>query len=241
MSAEENLNRFRVRHPPEIERIMRGILEEKSLVTLARKDGKEFLVTTLVRLDDTRRELHFAASADPRLNARLLDSDGLEISTLYDQVRVQFTSPKARAETLGDDIFFLLPMPSEILYFQRREYYRLPTSLTNPVFCHIPVGSETTEAIFLDISLGGGMLSLKSGPSLNEGALYTDCRLLLPGHPPYPISLTPMKTFTVPLPNGQSSRRACCKFTHLPRGIEETIQRFILHVERERRQRELSV
>ncbi len=241
MNNEEDVSRFRVRHGPEIERVLHAVRAGKSLVTLERGDGKEFLVTTLVGIDGSRREFSLAASADSGLNARLLASERLQLTTMEDQVRVQFDVQGGREERVEGETLFVLPLPADILYFQRREYYRLPTSLVNPVLCHIPVGDESVEVVFLDISLGGGMLSLKSGPALTDGTLYTDCRLILPGSEPLPVSVTALKTFSVPLPNGQSSRRACCQFYKLPRGIEDAIQRFILQVERERRQRELPV
>jgi len=240
MNSEVDVSRFRVRHGPEIERVLHAVQASKSLVTLERGDGKEFLVTTLVGIDGRRREFSLAASADAGLNARLLASERLQLTTMEDQVRVQFNAQGGREERVAGETLFVFPVPADILYFQRREYYRLPTSLVNPVLCHIPVGNESVEAVFLDISLGGGMLSLKSGPGLTDGTLYTDCRLslILPGSEPLPVSLIALKTFTVPLQNGQFSHRACCQFYKLPRGIEDAIQRFILQVERERRQRE---
>jgi c-di-GMP-binding flagellar brake protein YcgR len=149
---------------------------------------------------------------------------------------VQFSSDQLELVTLDNQPVFRVPLPTEVQRFQRREFFRLPTSLTNPIKCLIPSPQGDIETSVIDISVGGiGILAYESGISVDAGAVFHGCRLVMPDGGAFMVSLSVRSTYDVSLKNGTISHRAGCQFINLPISIESEIQRYIFRVERDRR------
>jgi len=129
-------------------------------------------------------------------------------------------------------------MPRELLRLQRREYYRLVTSVVNPVKCMINSDKGMMETLVVDISIGGvGILAYQDSGELAAGETYHGCRITLPGSGEFALSLAVCTTFEITLKNGRHTHRAGCQFIDLPASVETEIQRYIIRVDRERRAR----
>lgn len=235
-AAEENSARFRVRHSAEVVSILRGVMENKALVTVQVADGGEFLVTTLVGVDAEAGVVYLGCGDDAGKNKALLASPSVTFSTFHERVRVQFASDKLGLVSIDQRPLFRIPIPAEVQRFQRREYFRLPTSLTNPIKCLIPTPRGDIDAAVIDISLGGiGILAYETGVQISSGETYHGCRLSMPEGGVYLVSLSVRSTYDVTLKNGVLSHRAGCQFISLPVSIESEIQRYIFRMERDRR------
>lgn len=232
----DEIERFKIEHPSEIERILRGIMEKRALVTAYSENNRDFVVTTLVAIDPDRRAIYFGAGPDPAIDQALATSDKVAFNTAHDQVRVLFTTPAIQQVTLGGEPVLKAEFPKELLRFQRREFYRLPTPMNNPVKCVIDLGDSLLETIVLDISIGGiGVLSYAQNAALEEGKVYHGCRLSLPESGNYLVSLRVRTLYEHTMKSGIVSRRAGCQFIDLAPSVETDIQRYIIRVERERR------
>jgi len=232
----EEIERFKIEHPAEIERILRGVMERKALVTAYSENNRDFLVTTLVAIDSDERAIYFGAGPNPATDRALTVSEEVAFNTAHDQVRVIFVTPALKLATLGGERVLRADMPTELLRFQRREYYRLPTPMTHPVKCLIGAGAAMVETIVLDISIGGlGVLAYSQEAGLREGEVYHGCRLSLPDAGNYVVSLRIRTVYDQPMKNGIVSRRMGCQFIGLPASVETDIQRYIIRLERERR------
>lgn len=232
----EEVERFKIDHPVEIERILRGVMDKKSLVTAYSTNNRDFLVTTLVAIDSTGKTIYFGAGPDQNIDRALTESDTVSFNTAHDQIRVLFTTPAlSRVERAGESLL-KADMPTELLRFQRREYYRLPTPMTQPVRCRISMGESVLDTVVLDISIGGvGVLAYTEQVALQEGRVYSGCRLTLPDAGSYVVSLRVCAVYEQTLKNGVPSRRVGCQFIDLAPSVETDIQRYIIRVERERR------
>lgn len=235
-ATPEDGARYRVRHSAEVVSILRGVMENKALVTVLTADGREFLVTTLVAVDAEAGEVYLGCGDDDGKNTVLLASPSVTFSTFHERVRVQFVSDKLELASIDQRPLFRIPIPAEVLRFQRREYFRLPTSLTNPIKCLIPTPRGDIDASVIDISLGGiGILAYETGVQISPGETYHGCRLSMPEGGVYLVSLSVRSTYDVTLKNGILSHRAGCQFINLPVSIESEIQRYIFRMERDRR------
>jgi c-di-GMP-binding flagellar brake protein YcgR len=126
-------------------------------------------------------------------------------------------------------------MPKELLRLQRRESYRLATSVVNPVKCLINAGGHFLETVVIDISIGGiGILSYEGISLLKAGETYHGCRVEMPGAGTFAVSLNVCTIFDVALKNGRVTHRAGCRFIDLPPSVETEIQRYINRLERQR-------
>jgi c-di-GMP-binding flagellar brake protein YcgR len=232
----EEIERFKIDHPGEIERILSGVMSKKALVTAYSENNRDFLVTSLVAVDMPGKAVYFGAANEAALNKALVASHEVSFNTAHDQVRVLFTTPGLNLTELSGEPVLKALMPTELLRFQRREYYRLPTPLTNPVKCLIDVKDRVMETTVIDISIGGvGVLAYTEDVGLHEGDTYHGCRLSLPEAGSYLVSLQVRIIYEPTERNGIVMRRLGCQFIDLAPSVETDIQRYIIRVERERR------
>lgn len=227
--------RYLVRHAHEIERILRGVMESKSPIALYDTKGRDFILSSIVALDPQEGSLQVEQGSSQILNERLLGSGHATCVTTLDQVHIQFTAQDIQPARLGEEPVFRFPIPRELLRLQRREYYRLGTSVINPVRCAINTPQGFIDTVVVDISIGGmGILSYEGAGLLHPGDSYQGCRITLPGTGEFAISLTVRSTFDLTLKNGRVTHRAGCQFIDLHPSVETEIQRYINRVERER-------
>lgn len=236
--SSEDRGRYLVTHPREILRFLREVRDEKTIVAIYGENGKDFVLSTLLAVEDEKGFLLLEQGVDPAMNAALLASARCTFATTHDQVHIQFSSGRIDPAVLGQEAVFRVPLPREILRLQRREYYRLVTSVVNPVKCMINTNTGLMETVVVDISIGGvGILAYQEDGRLKAGEVYHGCRIALPGTGEFALSLSVRTTFDITLKNGRITHRAGCQFIDLPPSVETAIQRFIIRVERERRAR----
>jgi len=236
--STEDRGRYLVSRSAEIERILREMMADKNIVALYADNGKHFLLSTLIVIEPEKGYLLFEQGVDAAMNKVLLASKECTFASTHDQVHIQFSSDRIEAEMLGHEPVFRVPMPRELLRLQRREYYRLVTSVINPVKCLINTSNGLMESVVVDISIGGvGVLAYPEVGSLKAGETYHGCRITLPGAGEFAIGLSVCTTFEITLKNGRLTHRAGCRFIDLPASVETAIQRYIIQVDRERRAR----
>ena len=234
----EDRGRYLVSHAAEIERILREVMAAKNIVALYGENAKQFLLTTLVAVEPAKGYLLFEQGVDKAMNSQFLGSKESTFATTHDQVHIQFSSHKLEADKLGQESVFRVAVPHEILRMQRREYYRLVTSVVNPVKCLINSEKGMLESVVVDISIGGvGVLAYPEQSNLKAGDTYHGCRITLPRVGEFAVGLKVCTTFEVTLKNGRLTHRAGCRFIDLPASVETAIQRYIIQVDRERRTR----
>jgi flagellar brake protein len=236
--TSEDANRYLVRHTVEIERVLREVMLDKAIVAAYGENGKDFLLTSIVAVEPKQNAIYLGYGPDERLNTQLLDARNATFATTHDQVRVQFSCNRVERVMYGHEPAFRVDMPRELLRLQRREYYRLVTSVVNPVKCMINTGKGMMETLVVDISIGGvGILAYQDSGELAAGDTFHGCRITLPGSGEFALSLAVCTTFEITLKNGRHTHRAGCQFIDLPPSVETEIQRYIIRVDRERRAR----
>lgn len=240
ITSSEERKRYLVRHPAEVQRVLREVMQAKGIVTAYADDGRERMLTTIVDLDPVAGAIYLDCGADEGMNARLVACREVTLCTTHDGVRVQFTSPALQRLRRQQAEVLRAALPGEVLRLQRRQYFRLATSVVEPIRCQIATDDGVLEATVVDLSVGGiGILAYRADAYLEVGRIYHGCRLILPALGQFVVSLTVRNTFEVTLRNGRRSHRAGCQFIDLPPGLETALQRYIIRAERERRKRYL--
>lgn len=235
-SSSEDIERFKVRAPGDIDRLLKSIMDDKSLVTLYTESMGHFLVTSIIEMDRERKLIYLGCASDETVNQALAESPTVLFSTTQNQVKVQFKSERLTRVLRNNESLFQAAYPSEALRFQRREYYRLPTQVLKPIKCFIPIDDVSLETVVVDISVGGiGVLSYRQAVHPDAETIYHGCRLELPDSGTFLVSLSIRATYDVAMKNGTVSHRLGCQFISLPGYVENEIQRYILRAERERR------
>ncbi len=239
-ASSEERERYLVRHPREVRRILEALLQDRAIVTAHAEDGRSRMLTAVVGLDPEDGFLYLDCGADEEMNARLTASREVILTTTHDGVPLQITCRDLTRVRLGDAQALRATLPRELLRLQRREYYRLATSLVNPVTCRIPTPRGDLDTTVVDLSVGGiGILAYRQDLPLEVGRDYAGCDLRLPALGRFAVRLEVRSTFEVVLRNGRRSRRAGCRFLELPPALETAVQRYINEAQRERRRRYL--
>lgn len=234
---------YLLRNKNEILYVLRSILGNTDHITVYFNDGKDFLLTTIIGVEDDGLTLDYGG--DQEANRRALAADKLYCVTSHEKIRIQFVLRSLREVTVQDGPAFRAALPDAVLRLQRREYYRLTTPVARPIKCQIPVGSingaasTTMEANVVDIS-GGGMavMAPPAGLTFKAGDVFPNCRVELPEVGTVIATLEVRNVFDVTLRSGTQVARAGCQFSNLPGPMLTLVQRYIIRVERERKARE---
>jgi flagellar brake protein len=236
LTASTDDSRFLVTNRLEIVRVLRGLAQRNELVSAFFDGGKDLLLTSVLHVDADDDKTVLDCGSNEALNQRILLADKIVFVTSLDRVKVQFTSHGIVRGSYENRPAFEIPIPTQVLQLQRREYYRLTTPLLNPLTCAVTLRSGVVQEFpIVDISAGGiGMILSNSELKLEVGATYPGCRINLPGIGTLELTLGIQSLFEVTLKNGSKSFRSGCQFINLHPSMESLIQRYLIKLERER-------
>ncbi len=239
---DEELSPYQVHSRREIMSLLRALGEQRQSITMLVNGGSEAIVTSVLEVDEDTNTLFIDCSANAALNRRITESENISFETVLDSIRILFFAADVR-ECVHDDLPALsLPVPTSLIRLQRREYYRVPTPIANPVRCTIQLpkeaGGETVTVTLQNVS-GGGIAIVDEKKVLDNtiGLTYQDCKIQLPGNTVVVTSLQVRNSHDFTLPNGKFVRRIGCTFIELPPTMLAAIQRYITKLEREQNAR----
>ncbi len=236
----DDLSRFLIRSPTQIGQILTAISEHREIVTAYFNRGRQFLLTAIVEVDVPGRRVVIDRGSDEAINARLLESDRIVLVSAHEKVKVQFSVKQVREIDHDGRPAFSIALPSELLKLQRREFFRVRTSASEPVRLRLPIGDRgVLEVQALDLSIGGlaAFVSLPVGRT-EIGSRFPEASLQLGTGSSFTVELELRNVNDVRLRNGTESTRAGFMFVDLPESAQQQIQRYLMRVERERRNRE---
>ena len=225
----------------EIRQILKTFAKRSEKITVANGLGK-FFVTVVLDVTD-RGDLILDASADPSLNAIATSEVELQVHGVLDRVDMDFKISKGKIVGYDGAPALLFALPERLHRLQRREYFRIPTPMVKPLMCSLYV--EVTEgdekrikeylAPVLDISIGGLCLQEPKDVKLEPGDFFKSCSLLIPEIGVLRFDLSIRHAFDVENRLGKTSRRAGCEFINMPAAGQQSVQKFMTKLERDRR------
>ncbi|MCE2949759.1 MAG: flagellar brake protein [bacterium] len=237
----DDLSRFLIRSPTQIRQILAAIAEHHEIVTAYFNRGRQFLLTAIVDVDVVGKRIVLDRGSDEAVNARLLESDRVVLVSAHEKVKVQFSVKQVRAIEHDGRPAFSIALPAELLKLQRRECFRVRTSASEPVRVRLPIGEpgNMLELQALDISIGGLAAFVSLPASRAEvGNRFPGASLQIGTGSSFTVELELRSLNSVRLRNGTDSTRAGFMFVDLPESAQQQIQRYLMRVERERRNRE---
>jgi flagellar brake protein len=222
--------------------VLRGIMASTDRITINFNEGRDFLLSAVIAVDDDGLTLDYGSTHE--MNQKALKADKVFCITRHEKVRIQFVLRGLRQIDYQGRPAFRAALPDSVLRLQRREYYRLTTPIVNPLKCQIPItqadGSSSTILVnIVDIS-GGGIAIMVPPPDVpfETGAKLANCKIDLPEVGTLIATLQVRSIFDVTLRSGTQVKRAGCQFVKLPGPMLTLVQRYIIKVERERKARE---
>lgn len=237
----EDLTPYQIHSRREIIKILQAIRDRSPLVSMQAGGSAEAAVTSILDVDEANNLVVIDRAPSNMINLRMIESDSVSFETTLDSIRILFFASQVR-ECLYENLPALyIPLPASLIRLQRREHYRVPTPVANPLRCTITIpsddaaGTGTKVVVTLkDISCGGvGLVDDKKLLDSSTGRIYEDCRIDLPGGGTLQVRLQVRNSMNLTLSNGNVIRKLGCMFVDLPNSTLTLVQRFITKLERE--------
>ena len=233
--SKEQDDRLRITSPSEIRFVMHYISEKGNRVALYYGNENDFILTTLLAVDDTG--LWLEQSTNDSDNRRVAESNKLTFVSSHLQIKVQFTINQAISMVYQDYPAFYLPLPDSLYRLQRREYYRLTTPVNNPLRFVIAGDPRTKkqnrEFIVMDVSCGGvGLICLETDIDLTPGQSYSGCQIDLPELGTIKATIEIKNLVLLTLKSGMTQKRAGCEFKNLDGASIILLQRYVTNMQR---------
>lgn len=242
-SELDNWHDYRVVSRREILALLRQIGEKNQLVRMLINGEADVCVTSILDVDPDEDVIVLDRSIDRDQHRRVLAAPRLSCETSLDKIRILFKAENPREIEYDGSVAVAADIPESLVRLQRREFYRMPMPVTNPVKLVLPLpdelGGGTTTLPLADISCGG-IAFMDNKLVLGEvaiGTTFEGCRLDLPDVGPVVTGLEIRNTQEVTLLNNKTARRFGCMFTGISRGNLANVQKYITKLERERNAR----
>jgi c-di-GMP-binding flagellar brake protein YcgR len=216
----------------EIERILKGMLEDQDTLIASPQDDEVLFISRLTAVAPPEHiEL---ACADHKLaNSALLGAKKPHFHCSHRGLYYAFAAAGPREAQHGGALVIRLDFPRELLAQQRRGESRLrlpPKAAT--LRCDVSLGPLSFEAEIVDFSRSGmGMLSYDAGIRLQPGLRLEKVRVVNPGHAPVLVDMEIRHVAKVMLPDGRLAHRAGC-LIHAPQQVMQDLARaFMIKLE----------
>lgn len=223
-------DKYLIHSPREIQLTLHAIAQKKSIGVLYFDNEQRFFKTLLLAVNEQGVWLDVGPDADD--NNLILNSDDIIFVTMHQGAKVQFACRQIQTAVYAARPAFYCPLPQSMVRLQRRDYFRLPTSGDAPLKCIIapaPANSpQPVEITIMDISVGGIALTCReSNVALQEGELYPDCRIELPGIGTLVVTIQVRNLFDVVSASGAVTKHAGCEFMQLDGKMSMLLQRYV--------------
>ncbi|MCL2655861.1 MAG: flagellar brake protein [Betaproteobacteria bacterium] len=234
------ISQYLVRSPREILSILRQLAEKRALLLVYPNGRHPSALLSIITVSESDQALYLDISNDPELNGRLLSAEQSDCDTQLDRVEIRFQIGALTKASAGGGEAMRCAIPQALLRLQRRESFRLVTSVVNPIRCFISIPAsadkkaKSYEARVLNISVGGVALVVPEGLDVAPDVEFKDCRIDLPDTSPIVVTLKARNIFRITQVDGTEQVRAGFEFVNLKPAQDSTIQRYILRIERER-------
>jgi c-di-GMP-binding flagellar brake protein YcgR len=236
-----DLTPYQIHSRREIIGLLRSMQERNQLVSMHADGGADAVVTSVLEVDEENGIVVIDRAPNNTVNQRIIASDNVSFETVLDSIRIVFFATGVR-ECLYENLPALcIAIPASLIRLQRREYFRVPTPVANPVRCTIHIPHDTNDGVStvvvpLQNVSGGGIAIVDEKKVLDNtiGRIYKDCRIDLPGGSLVVATLQIRNSQDVTLANGRTIRRLGCLFVDLPHSMLAAVQRYITKLERER-------
>jgi c-di-GMP-binding flagellar brake protein YcgR len=224
----------------EILHLMRSIQQRRLLVNLDMPNTREIIVTSVIAVNDSNNTVILDSARGDALNHELMAGETAEFITHLDGVSISFSTGAVSLVEYDKLPALRIALPKTLVRLQRREHFRVMLPVANPVKCIVPSGNETDRepitAHIVDIGCGGVAIAERGGRlGAETGRILADCRLLLPDTEPVLTTLEVRNSAQIRLQNGAFQTRLGCKFIDLPNAMSNRLQRFVMNIERVRR------
>lgn len=238
----ENAEKYLLQSRGEIIQKLRMLAKDHCLISAHFNAGKDSLITAVIDVLKEKELVALDYGSNEAVNQKLLNADRIVFKTQHNGITAQFSAKSIIKAKLKGQPVFAVPLPEDLLWVQRREYYRIRIPLGMPIECHYTdENGETRTHTVIDISSGGVALA---DPDYSfdledaAGVILQNCRITLPEFGEGLVSLEIRNQLPLKFDDPGAGQRIGCSFVSIGSDFEASIQRYIHHIEAQRKQME---
>ncbi len=156
--AVDEYGQYHVENQFEMCSILKSLIIKPDVITAYYDNSmNNFILTSVISVDVIKKTFILDCSSDEKRNSLVVNSERVTCKTKCNNVRVEFSVRKLKPITLNNERAFLCELPNNILYLQRREYYRMAIPLGDKIECRIKGLDNNTRRLLTlaDMSSGG--------------------------------------------------------------------------------------
>lgn len=236
----DDYGQYHVENPFEMCSILKSLIPKPEVVTAYYDDTLEnFILTSIVAVDAKKRTFILDVSSDEKRNAQFAKSKRVTCKTRCNNVRVDFSINNFKSVKYKGDKAFSCDLPQNILYLQRRNYYRMEIPLGDKLICQTTTNNDTNSMslTLADISSGGiGVNELDTTKSFSLFGLYRNCEIDLGVMGVIKFDLELRNQRLLKLKDNTEVLRLGYRFTDLKTPDNAKIQRYIHNIDMRKKQ-----
>lgn len=238
----ENAEKYLLQSRGEIIQKLRMLAKDKCLITAHFNAGQDSLITAVIDVLKEKELIALDYGSNEKVNQKLLTADRIVFKTQHHGITAQFSAKSIIKAKLKGQPVFAVPLPEDLLWVQRREYYRIRIPLGMPIECHhTDDDGETKVHTVIDISSGG--LALADPDYYFDledaaGTVLQNCKISLPEFGEGLVGLEIRNQLPLKFDDPGAGQRIGCSFVSIGSDFEANIQRYIHHIEAQRKQME---
>jgi c-di-GMP-binding flagellar brake protein YcgR len=220
----------------EIRRHLRKLVDARCTMVGHAEGHTASVVTVLIEVEEASLLVDVPRSSE-RLDAWLA-SPRLLFEGTVDRIAMRFGCGPGTLVTHGGRPALRLPMPTRLLYLQRREFMRREPPAQG-LRCHVPARTGTGGPTFVEATIrdigGGGLAVLAPHEAVTFviGDVLPDCVIELPDLGRVMVNLR-VRHVATRKQRGKDAWQAGCEFVDLPAGTQDKLFRYVMQLERER-------
>jgi c-di-GMP-binding flagellar brake protein YcgR len=234
--TEEDLQRCTLSGRREILFQLRSLIRHNERVSVSFDEGRQSFLTVLIDVFEDEGYFTFDIGGSEETNRAFLKAERCVFVGLVEGIRIQFSAPQARKTTINGEEVFAVALPMSLLRLQRREAFRLQLPSSKPYICRIRRGSlEETALPLYDISVGGIGIQVSEPLAFEAMEQLENCWIDLRDSGMLAVTFEVRYVMATESRTGKTLFHMGCRFLNLSPLNETLIQRFMAHIEAERR------
>jgi c-di-GMP-binding flagellar brake protein YcgR len=232
---------FLIDSPEKIISKLSILLRNKCLLTAYFGDNDDSFITTILEIDKNDNVFIFYHGCKKNLIEQLFNSSKITFKTDYLGAEVGFDTIKLEKIHYQGVSAFAASIPTSILWMERREFYRVKSPASKSSYCQLTLKEQEPVSLKLyDIGLAGfSMLtdSKEIADLMIPDTFFEQCKLILADTGEDIISFEIRSKYIINPEDSNRMEKIGCKFTQITPTFENAIQRYVLQIERESRQK----
>lgn len=227
--------KFLLRTSKEVIRLLKSLSDKPDIITAKISGSDHSMMTAVLDVFPQKSLVVLDYGPNEALNKKMLAAEKIVFTTRHDMVETRFSCGELQRVKFKGEPAFAAPIPTSVLYLQRREYFRIKPLISHPVYCELNREDQVSGKLeVLDICIRGLSLHDEGDQwNLSEGDRLNGCKLILPANPNLTVNLEIQYTTTIVGKDNETTNRVGGKFTNLNQNEEFTLQRFINMVQLE--------